>query len=188
GKSFVAFNLAAYYAIEGYKTLLLVADLRNPTLEPFPEMALTAKPGYLDYLESKETDEPMILDEVIMKTYIDNLSVFGPGTKKNINPTRLFDQEYFQAFLDELLEQYDTIILDSPPLMPVVDSSLILKCVKSAIMVLNLGRVKKKDFEDTIRRLQIINAPISGMVINRDQYAVRRKYYAYYSSGYISGI
>ena len=72
--------------------------------------------------------------------------------------------------------------------MPVVDSSLILKSVKSAIMVLNLGRVKKKDFEDTIRRLQLINAPISGLVINRDQYAVRRKYYAYYSSGYISGI
>ncbi len=188
GKSFVAFNLAAYYAIEGFKTLLLVADLRNPTLEPFPEMVLTTKPGYLDYLDAKESEKPMLLDEIIMNTYIENLHVIGPGTLKNINPTRLFDQEYFKAYLDELLEHFDTIIIDSPPLMPVVDSSLILKCVKSAIMVLNMGRVKKKDFEDTIRRLQLINAPIAGLVINRDQYAVRRKYYAYYSSGYISGI
>lgn len=188
GKSFVAFNLAAYYAIEGYKTCLLVADLRNPTLEPFPEIALTAKPGFLDYLDAKESSNPMPMEETILKTYIDNLHIIGPGTKKNINPTRLFDQDYFSSFLTELLDHFDTVIVDSPPLMPVVDSSLILKSVKSAIMVLNLGRVKKKDFEDTVRRLQLIDAPISGLVINRDQYAVRRKYYAYYSSGYISGI
>ena len=177
GKSFVAFNLAAYYALQGMNTCLLHCDYRHPTLEMFPDLDVDSIPGFIELLAGN--GEINTLDECIYPTDIESLYVCLPG-RITAPPIHLLDQPGFGEFLDDLQRRFDVVIMDCAPLLLVVDTAIIARHARATLLVAGMGVVKKNSMEMCIDRLNIQGINVLGTVVNRDRMAAWNYYSHYY--------
>ncbi|MGE0433223.1 MAG: polysaccharide biosynthesis tyrosine autokinase [Planctomycetota bacterium] len=177
GKSFVSFNLAAYYALQGMNTCLLHCDYRHPTLEMFPDLDVDSIPGFIELLAGN--GEISTLDECIYPTDIESLYVCLPG-RITAPPIHLLDQPGFGEFLDDLQQRFDVVIMDCAPLLLVVDTAIIARHARATLLVSGMGVVKKNSMEMCIDRLNIQGINVLGTVINRDRMAAWNYYSHYY--------
>jgi Mrp family chromosome partitioning ATPase len=118
-----------------------------------------------------------------------NLDVLPSGGKSK-NPTAILNNSKFQSMLLKLRDNYDKIIIDSPPLAAVSDSLNIVPLVDAVIYVIKYDAVKKSVANSCIRRLWESKTPVLGAILNNvslglstyyySQYAANKKYSAYY--------
>lgn len=131
GKTFCAKNLATIYAMSGKKTILIGADMRKPKL--YVDFDKENKKGLSTYLIGEEK-----LKDVIKKSEIENLSVITSGPVPP-NPAELLGRDNMQLLITELKEQFDYVILDSPPVGLVSDPVTIMELVDISIYVVRQG-------------------------------------------------
>jgi succinoglycan biosynthesis transport protein ExoP len=177
GKTTVAINLAS--ALAQMKRVLMVdADLRMPTVgKSFGEDP--GKPGLLDVLVGTST-----LAQAIHSTPSPNLFVL-PSGKLLTNPLELVSSVRFEEALATLKGQFDMIVLDCPPVMLVSDSLVLSRQVDAVVYVIRADQTTRQQALSGLKRLQDVNAPLLGVVLNLvDLEKVER--YSKYKGGYYS--
>lgn len=171
GKSLTTANLAVVMAQAGATTLLLDADLRRPTQHEIFDLDNNVG---LSLLLSKN---PMPVNAVIQNSSVENLKVITAGPIPP-NPSELLGSKRMAALLDTLKEQADFIVIDSPPILAVSDSSVLAPHVDTTLLVVNAGRTRRGAAQHSKEALNTIGANIAGVVLNR--IAQRSGSYAYY--------
>jgi capsular exopolysaccharide synthesis family protein len=156
GKSTVVSNLAMSLAEINRKVLVIDADLRSPAMHTILELPNDA--GLSGVLSAGE--QPFI-----KKTRF-GFSVLTSGSPIN-DPSALLGSFNMNQLFKSLREEFDFILLDSPPILAGPDSALIASMVHGAIIVLNSGNTTVDDFKRARHILDRANAKILGIVMNK---------------------
>jgi polysaccharide biosynthesis transport protein len=180
GKSLTTVNLSLSFALEGNTTLLISADLRRAySHTQFKQEAdLRKKFGIVEYLEG--TAE---LNDVIYKSTFSNFS-FIPTCARANNPTKLLKTERFSEMMKYAENNYDTVIIDTPAILPVVDATIFSSKVKGVLVVAHAGQTPINAIQEAINRLEHVNSPIIGIVLNRIKDLKLEYFYGYGISNY----
>jgi len=176
GKSFVSSNLAGSYSQSNKRTLLIDCDLRRPTIHV--KMEVDKKPGLADYLTRK-----VKLEDIIRKTKTTNLSFITSGTIPS-NPAEILESTSFFNFLQEIKDFFDIIILDSPPIIAVVDSEILAKQVDGTILVISADKTENRLMKDAVDLLKRNKVVFLGTVLNNFKNKSGYGYYYKYNYSY----
>ncbi len=176
GKSTTSANLGIVMAQMGKKTLLVDADLRRPVMHSV--FGLSREPGLTNLLFERSTFE-----EAIKKTDVPNLYVLPCGIIPP-NPAELLGSKRMTQLVMLLREEFDMVLLDTPPVVAVTDA-LLLGRVADATMIIARADVTRIDSllraMDTVERS---GANLLGVVLNNfnvaNAYGSYYKYYQYY--------
>lgn len=127
GKTFTSINLAAIIAQTGKKTLLVSLDLRKPKIHKV--FNLENRKGLSNFLIDQ-----VVYDDIITKTNIKNLylTLAGPVPP---NPAELIETPRMEAFIRQASEEFDVIILDTPPIAVVTDAMLLSRFAHANLFV-----------------------------------------------------
>ncbi|WP_411887133.1 polysaccharide biosynthesis tyrosine autokinase [Hydrocarboniphaga effusa] len=178
GKSFVSANLGAVLAASGKKVILIDADLRRGHLHKY--IGEDASPGLSDYVAGNAD-----LRSIIRPTSVDGLSLIANGTTPP-NPAELLMHERFAQLLDTVAAEFDLVIIDTPPVLPVTDASIVGRLAGSVFMVLKEGEHPLKMVEESVRRLTLAGVQLRGVIFN--QVGARGTAYGGYYDGYGYGM
>jgi capsular exopolysaccharide synthesis family protein len=159
GKSTTAFALAQSVARLGFRVLLVDGDLRNPSLHK--TLGLDNHRGLSNLLTGAAT-----LGEVTQETQTQHLSVIAAGPLPP-NPAELLASARLGAFLAGAVQEFDTVIVDGPPVLGLADAPLISALVTGVVLVVESGSVARAQVLAALRRLQMVNAHILGVVLTK---------------------
>lgn len=175
GKTTVSANLAETLSQTGARVLLIGCDLRRPTLHTIFEKSNT--PGLTELLVGDAETR-----DVIHHTGIYQLDFITAGTTPP-NPAELLAGNVLRDLLKEFRKDYDTIVLDAPPMLPVTDSSILTTLCDVAMVVLETGGVKIKAAQRLKEMLDATQVPTAGFVLN-DKAGKGFEYYGSYHGQY----
>ncbi|MFJ7748580.1 polysaccharide biosynthesis tyrosine autokinase [Arthrobacter sp. NPDC097144] len=159
GKSTVALNLALSIAQSGQKVILVDADLRLPSVAA--ATGLEGNIGLTTVLIGRTT-----LTEATQHWGSGGLSVLTSGPLPP-NPTELLGSAAMSELIAELELEYDTIILDAPPVLPVADAAILTRQTDSILLVVGATRVSQHNLSKAVEQLSLVNANVVGVVLNR---------------------
>jgi capsular exopolysaccharide synthesis family protein len=176
GKSTIALNTAITMAHIEPRVLLIDADLRRPTLHSRLNRELGR--GLSDVLVGTAA-----LRDAIMPTEYEGLDLITSGTRTP-NSVKLIQSRRFDELLEELLTQYQTVIIDAPALAPVVDAAILATKSDGTIMVVSMDSTDSADVRHAVTKLHGIGANnIIGTVANGVKPVRRMVYEDYFSTG-----
>jgi tyrosine-protein kinase Etk/Wzc len=177
GKTFIGMNLSSVLAIGGYKTLLIGVDLRKPKI--FQDFKLDNSFGLTNYLIGKADK-----NSIIQKSGIENLDVITSGPTPP-NPSELIMSQSFYELIEEYKNDYDYIILDTPPIGLVADGLDIMKHSDILLYVVRQN-VSRKNFLSLVNDIYLNNNESTiGLIFNDVDYAASYGYgYGAYGYGY----
>ena len=179
GKSFTSANYAASLAQQGLRTLLVDVDLRRPSLEHFFTGKRNQMSGVTDYfLGRKKLNEVWLQHEAISK-----MCWIAAGSVVP-NPSELLTQVDFQQLINEALANFDRVVIDTAPLLPVSDTLLLANKVQTVVLVVQSCKTSRKAVERSLQLLNKANAPIGGVVLNILPNRPFNNYYYSYYHGY----
>ncbi len=164
GKSLVAVNLAVSFAQEGSRTCLIDADVQKGerhAMEVAVKLAWDPQTGLATYLEGSAELEHVVVPCVELP----HLAFVGSGGRA-ANAPRALRSERAAAFFSQLQQEFDVVIVDSPPVLPVVDAAILAAHCRSVIHVVRYGYTRRAELEEAARRLRHVNAPLVGLVLN----------------------
>jgi succinoglycan biosynthesis transport protein ExoP len=180
GKTTVACCIAIAMAQAGRRVALIDCDLRRPRLHRI--FSVSANTGVSSALIGD------IADAGGGQTEVPNLTVIPAGPLAP-NPAELLDSAKFKAFLDYQRAHYDMVILDSPPVLPVTDATILTTLVDATVLVVRAFETKNDVARHGIRVLADVGRPIAGVVLNAvdlDKHEYKYYYYSYKRDGYYS--
>ena len=179
GKSTVTANLAITIAQSGKKVLLIDADMRKPTIHKL--FGLSAAVGLSSVII--EEAEPK---DAIQASSIPGLSLLPCGPIPP-NPAELLTSPRFEEFLNHLREQYDFVIIDTPPLLAVTDPSVVAHKVDGVFLNIRFTKNGRPDAERAREILHNLKANVLGVIINDSEALLKASGYGYgygYGEGY----
>lgn len=179
GKSTSASNLAIALAQAGQRTLLIDADMRKPTQHKI--FNLNNERGL-----STSIAGPGAVAEMTHRTGVEGLEILTAGPIPP-NPSELLNSQAFMSLLDGLAKQYDQIVIDSPPVLPVTDGRILGAICDMTILVLRAEKSTRKASEHAAERLRNVGARLLGAVVNdvpRNGGGYYAGYEQYYQYGY----
>ena len=175
GKSLVSANLAAAYAVAGYRTVLIDADLRTPRLSTmfgtYParlissHQAVHGLSSLVSAITTAGSDRATLEPAALLRTPIDNL-LFLPAGPEPANPAELLDSRAMSLLLTDLARIADIVIIDSPPLLPVSDAVGLARHVASVILVAAVGTSHRSALRRA-RQVLAAHPRVLGVVANR---------------------
>ncbi len=174
GKTTTSINLAVTTALAGKRVLLIDADLRNPTVHR--EMNLSSSIGFTHYLAGDITD----WHEAISPTWNEKLDVLTCGVIPP-NPSELLESARLRQFMKEAVSEYDQVIVDASPLLPVADASILATVTQGVLLVLDSGNMNRSEVGRTVEQIRKTGAKIYGVVMNKFTDLKHAHYYYYYS-------
>jgi tyrosine-protein kinase Etk/Wzc len=160
GKSFISTNLAFVLANTGKKILLIDGDLRKGYINK--TLGLKRENGLSDLISNNISIEEAIRTIETTEGSID----FIPTGDFPPNPSELLLHERFDSLLEHLSDQYDQIIIDSPPILAVTDSCIIGRLASVTLMVVKAGVHPLRELEQSVKRLKQNDVNIKGIVFN----------------------
>ena len=182
GKSTTAANLAIALADAGARVLVVDADLRRPKLAEY--MGLEGAVGLTDVLISRAE-----LVDVIQPWGTGSLYVL-PAGKVPPNPSELLGSQTMINLIALFEKEFDFVLFDAPPLLPVTDAAVLGKNVGGALVVVSAGHTHKNQLKGAVTALQNVNARVAGFIVTMlptkgpDAYGYGRYGYGGYGYGY----
>lgn len=180
GKTTTLCNLAYICAQGGYATLMIDGDLRRSKLHRYYE--LDNEVGLTSYLLE---DYP--LEDVIFQTPVENLYVMPAGPIP-FDPSGALNSRKFSELLQEVKQRFDIVLVDSPPILGVSDSAVIVSEVDMTLMVVQPRKLPLKALLRQKQVIESVGGNLAGVVMNNvditsdHQYQYYTTYYSYYSA------
>jgi len=171
GKTLQAANIAVSFAQMGKKVLLIDADMRKPRIHEI--FNLERSPGLSEYLAGKESGP--------QPTEITGLEVFTSG-RTSPNPAELLGSKRMKELLESerAKDDFDMIIIDSPPVLSVADAVILSAVTDGVVMVVNAGSTPRPAIQRAIQQLSDVEAKFIGCVLNNMDFKKESYYYSYY--------
>lgn len=174
GKSTTSINIAIAMAQGGNKVLLIDADMRKSVVHKV--FGLKNKYGL-----SSAVSKMKKVEDCIQKNVMDNLDVMTAGPIPP-NPSELLASDNMTALLDKLNNEYDVILIDTPPVNVVTDAMELAKNVSGIVLVLRYGRSTDEDVDDVFKRVELANMNLLGFIVNGIK-SKKSGYYSKYNKG-----
>jgi succinoglycan biosynthesis transport protein ExoP len=173
GKSTTAINLAVSLGDAGLRVILVDADLRRPAVAGY--LGLEGAVGLTTVLIGRAE-----LRDVIQPWQRTTLDIM-PAGQIPPNPSELLGSKAMTSLLKQLADNYDMVLLDSSPLLPVTDAAILSKSVGGTLVVVGADRIHRPQLQQALESLSTVDANVLGLVLNK----VDRRdagSYGYYSS------
>lgn len=171
GKSTTTANLAVVFAQQGKSVLLVDADLRKPTVHYTFKLMNTVG------LTSVLTNQVSLMDAV-NKTDENNLYVLPSGPIPP-NPSELLGSKSMINLMEKVLEEFDLVIFDTPPVLAVTDAQILGNICQGSILVVSGGKTEKDSLIKTKELLTGTNGKLLGVVLNNKKADKKSSYYYY---------
>ena len=182
GKTTIAVSLAISAAVAGLKVALVDADLRHPATSRF--FKLDKENGLVDLLTGVGSTENAL------KVYKELKLTILPAGSKSLNPPDVLGSERMKAVIVQLKETFDYVVVDSPPIGPVVDAVVVASLADKTILVVEWGSTPRELIETTLKQVSA-QKRVAGIVfnfVNQDraqkyggEYYYGKSYEKYYS-------
>ncbi len=180
GKSFISVNLGMSYSLINKKVVLVGGDLRKPTLHKMFNMSM--KKGMSSYLNGSSN-----LDEVLYATEYENLYILPSGAIPP-NPSELLEGELMSKLMVELREQFDIIIIDTPPVGLVSDAEIIARFCDVHMFIIRYNYTPKEVVENILDKAKESGIFTQfGVIFNGVKPKGLGKYGYYYGNNYAYG-
>jgi non-specific protein-tyrosine kinase len=172
GKTTSSINLALSLAQAGAKVILVEADLRRPKVPLYLEMSSMSE-GLSDLI-SGPTGLKVLLSGMIPP-----------------NPSELLSSKKFEELIDMLRKQFEYVIIDCPPLLPVTDAAIVSAKADGCVLIVHAGATKKPHFIGSRDAIKAVGSNILGVIINKIpessveyEYGYRYGYPRYFGANY----
>ncbi|MBN1091281.1 polysaccharide biosynthesis tyrosine autokinase [Blastococcus sp. TML/M2B] len=159
GASTVAVNLSLSLATAGHRVILVDGDLRRPRVSRY--LGLPDGPGLTDVLSGAAQ-----LQDVVQTGVEGRLTVLGAGPMPP-DPEAALGSPRMKTVLDVLRNHWDFVIIDAPPLLPVVDGAVLSALADSCLLVARHGRTKREHLAEAAASVARVHVPSLGVVLNR---------------------
>jgi polysaccharide biosynthesis transport protein len=180
GKSTVVSNLGIAVAEVNHKVLLIDADLRRPRMHEI--FGLKNDVGLSDMLRIKDTDP--LPEGIIQETGVPDLYVLTSGSKSSAATSLLYSNRVPEV-LSRLREQFETIIVDTPPMLQIPDARVLGRMVDQVILVVRVGKTTRDAAQAACQRFAEDGTKVLGTILNDwNPYKSPSGYYGYQSRGY----
>ena len=177
GKSTTCANLAVTIALHGLKTVVLDCDLRKPILHKY--FNTTREKGLTNIL----VEDPQDYKNYIHKTEVPNL-FFIPSGPTPPNPSEMLGSNKMNTLIDLLKQDFDQVVIDSPPVISVTDPLVLAKLVDGLVLVISVGSTPMTTITQAVDSLNSVNAPLLGTMMNGVSSGSQRYYNSYYGNYY----
>ncbi len=158
GKSTTAVNLAITLAMSKQRVALIECDLRRPLIAA--RLGLDGGVGTTSVLIGK-----VALKDALQPHGDTGLQVLSSGPIPP-NPSELLQSNAMEKMLGDLRDNFDVVIIDAPPLLPVTDAALLAAQADGALIVVRHGRTTRDQLRHAIERIESVGAKAVGVVIN----------------------
>lgn len=189
GKTTSSINLSISLAQAGAKVVLVEADLRRPKVPLYLEMSSMSE-GLSDLISGPNKLTPQAIKSSLHSYESTGLKVLLSG-KVPPNPSELLNSKKFEELIGLLRKQFEYIIIDCPPLLPVTDAALVSAKADGCVLVVHAGVTKKPQFIGSRDAVKNVGSVILGVIINKIpessleyEYGYRFGYPRYYGANY----
>lgn len=174
GKSFVSVNLSAVLASGGRRVLLIDADMRRGNVHSY--LGVSKQPGLSDVVTGVN------VDDAILRDVVPGVDLLPKGSLAP-NPAELLLSDRFKALLESVSQRYDLVIVDTPPVLAVTDSTVIGRLAGATLLVVRHGQHPRAELIECANRLRAGGAELKGALLT-DVPRHRFGYGSYYSGYY----
>jgi Mrp family chromosome partitioning ATPase len=193
GKTTTIVNLALTMAQNGQRTLLVGANMRRPSIHRF--FGIEREPGLSDILVGRARWRECIrtvadilmgrfeMEDIMASPGLDNLHIIEAGPVPG-NPSELLSAPAMGQFLREVRDEYDIVLIDTPPVLPVTDSAIVAAQVDGVVLVYQAGKVGRLVLKRAKAHLDSARAKVWGVVLNDVQSEVADYSYTHYYTHY----
>jgi capsular exopolysaccharide synthesis family protein len=157
GKTTTVANLAEAFAQGGERVAVVCCDLRRPRIQK--RFGQSLGPGLTDVL----------LNEVPLASALRQVSArlfLLPAGSMPPNPSELLSSTRAAAVIDALADEFDLVILDCTPILPVSDALVVSRMADTTVVVVDARTTKRRALHQAVQRLEQATAPIAGLVLN----------------------
>jgi succinoglycan biosynthesis transport protein ExoP len=180
GKTTTSINCAIVLAQRGTRVLLVDADLRRPSIHK--TLGMGPRTGLSNVLTGSAT----LQQAIVRSNILPSLFVLPAGTPPP-NPAELLASGNMRDVLAELREQYDHIVIDTPPTLSVTDAVVLSPTADSVVLVIRSGQTTKQALRRAREILTQVNSRISGVLLNAVDLRSPDYYYYYEYQGKYGG-
>ena len=173
GKTVVSINLALSYVQSKKKTLLIDCDLRRPSIHSI--MRARRSPGLVDYLLNR-----VKFKEIIKRIGRNNFYFITAGTNP-LDPAEILESNAMKGFIESIKNYFDIIIIDSAPIISVIDSEILSRLVDGTILVISAERTETELMFDAVELIKKNKVQFLGTVLNNFK---NKSGYGYYFKHY----
>jgi succinoglycan biosynthesis transport protein ExoP len=184
GKTTVALSLARAYALSGRSTLLIDCDLRKPSVHR--QLGLDPSNGLIDYLSHGKRPAPGI-DTFMTMDHGSGAQVIVGSRRSDVPTDELVSSRTFARLVDAARQNFDIVIIDTPPLGPVVDGLYLAPLADAIVFVIRWTKTSQQEVRRGLTSLEDAKRPEARIVavLNQQEGAPQgysSKYAAYYSA------
>ena len=158
GKTFVATNLAISMAKSGRSVLLVDADMRNPNVSEL--LGLENSVGLITVLLGRTMLEQSIQE------HVSGVHFLGTGPQPP-NPAEVLDTQAMRDLLRRLRTEYDVVIIDAPPILPVADAAILASDVDGVLLLARYGSTSRDQLRQAVSRIDSVGGRLIGTILNR---------------------
>jgi capsular exopolysaccharide synthesis family protein len=171
GKSTTAINLAIALADAGKRVALLDTDLRKPKAAEY--LGIEGGAGLTDVLIGRARIEDVMLPWGDRSLYV------LPAGRIPPNPSELLGSKQMQVLLASLEREFDVVLCDAPPLLPVTDGAILARATSGAILVVAAGKTNRHQLSSAVEALDTVSAKVAGIVMSMVPTRGPDSYYTY---------
>ena len=165
GKTTSSINLALSLAQAGAKVILVEADLRRPKVPLYLEMSSMSE-GLSELISGPKKLTPQSIKAVLHPYESTGLKVMLSG-KIPPNPSELLSSHKFEELIEMLRKQFEYVIIDCPPLLPVTDAAIVSAKADGCVLIVHAGVTKKPHFIGSRDAVKAVGSTILGVIINK---------------------
>ena len=166
GKTTTATNISISLVLAGFKVLLIECDLRRPKVAKYLG-AINSGGGVSELITSRSSIPYKNFVQHFFPSPSSKLKLdFIPSGVIPPNPSELLNSSRYQSLIKSVSKDYDYVIIDSPPILPVADASLIATHADGVVIVVHAGQTKNTQFRGAIEAINNVNSRVLGVCLN----------------------